>query len=150
RRRTQVTGLPDARRLLKKLQERYDQDGSAFELEELAGGFQLMTRPEYHRWLTSLKRSQQELRLTPASRETLAIVAYRQPIMRADVEAIRGVHCGETLRLLMEKGVVKIAGRHDSLGRPVLYGTTKRFLQVFGLKSLKDLPNAEQLRPGEK
>lgn len=149
RKLVEAAGLPDAnaaRRLLKKLQELYDDDGSAFELEELAGGFQLMTRPEYHRWLTSLRKSQQELRLTPASRETLAIVAYRQPIMRADIEAIRGVHCGETLRLLMEKGVVKIAGRHDSLGRPVLYGTTKRFLQVFGLKSLKDLPNAEQLR----
>ena len=145
----QVTGLTDVRRHLKKLQEHYDHDGSAFELEELAGGFQLMTRPEYHRWLTSLKRSQQELRLTAASRETLAIVAYRQPIMRADIEAIRGVHCGETLRLLMEKGVVKIVGRDNSLGRPVLYGTTKRFLQVFGLKSLKDLPNAEQLRPGD-
>ncbi|MBI3821736.1 MAG: SMC-Scp complex subunit ScpB [Planctomycetes bacterium] len=146
RKLTQVTGLADARRLLKKLQEFYDRDGSAFELEELAGGFQLMTRPEYHRWLTSLKRSQSELRLTGASRETLAIVAYRQPIMRADIEAIRGVHCGETLRLLMEKGLVKIVGRDNSLGRPVLYGTTKRFLQVFGLKSLKELPNAANLR----
>jgi segregation and condensation protein B len=149
RKLVQVTGLsgaPAARRLLKKLQEHYDRDGSAFELEELAGGFQLMTRPEYHRWLTSLKRSQQELKLTTASRETLAIVAYRQPIMRADVEAIRGVHCGETLRLLMDKGVVKIVGRDDSLGRPVLYGTTKKFLQWFGLKSLKDLPHADQLR----
>ena len=153
RKLVQVTGLsgaPAARQLLKKLQEQYDWDGASFELEELAGGFQLMTRPEYHRWLTSMKRSQQELKLTTASRDTLAIVAYRQPIMRADIEAIRGVHCGETLRLLMEKGVVKIVGRDDSLGRPVLYGTTKRFLQVFGLKSLKDLPNVEQLRPGEK
>ena len=152
RKLVELGGLHDsaaARRMLKKLQAHYDADGSAFELEELAGGFQLMTRPEYHRWLTSLRRSQQELRLTPASRETLAIVAYRQPIMRADIEAIRGVHCGETLRLLMEKGLVKIAGRHNSLGRPVLYGTTKRFLQVFGLKSLKDLPNAELLRPNE-
>jgi len=152
RKLAEAANLPDAasaRRLLKKLQELYDADGSAFELEELAGGFQLMTRPEYHRWLTSLKRSQVELRLTAASRETLAIVAYRQPIMRADIEAIRGVHCGETLRLLMEKGLVKIAGRHESLGRPVLYGTTKGFLQVFGLKSLKDLPNAELLRPNQ-
>ncbi len=149
RKLVQIVGLADAatvRRLLTRLQEYYDADGSAFELEELAGGFQLMTRPEYQRWLTSLRRSQQELRLTPASRETLAIVAYRQPIMRADIEAIRGVHCGETLRLLMERGLVKITGRHDSLGRPVLYGTTKRFLQVFGLKSLKDLPNAEALQ----
>jgi segregation and condensation protein B len=150
RKLVQVTGLsgaPAARQLLKKLQQQYDRDGASFELEELAGGFQLMTRPEYHRWLTSMKRSQQELKLTTASRDTLAIVAYRQPIMRADIEAIRGVHCGETLRLLMEKGVVKIVGRDDSLGRPVLYGTTKKFLQVFGLKNLKDLPHVDQLRP---
>ena len=149
RKLVQVVGLADGnatRRLLTKLQELYDQDGSAFELEELAGGFQLMTRPEYHRWLTSLRRSQQELKLTAAARETLAIVAYREPIMRADIEAIRGVHCGETLRLLMEKGVVKIVGRDDSLGRPVLYGTTKKFLQAFGLKSLKDLPQVGDLR----
>ncbi len=153
RKLVQVTGLADAatvRRWLNKLQDLYDQDGSAFELEELAGGFQLMTRPEYHRWLTTVRKSQQELRLTAASRETLAIVAYRQPIMRADIEAIRGVHCGETLRLLMEKGLVKITGRDDSLGRPVLYGTTKAFLQVFGLKSLKDLPSGDLLVPKDK
>jgi segregation and condensation protein B len=150
RKLVQAAGVADAaaaRKLLKKLQQLYDDDGSAFELEELAGGFQLMTRPEYHRWLTSVRRSQQDLRLTGPGRETLAIIAYRQPIMRADIEAIRGVHCGEVLRLLMEKGVVKIVGRDDSLGRPVLYGTTKKFLQVFGLKSLKELPNAEHLRP---
>jgi segregation and condensation protein B len=144
-----VTGLADAatvRRLLRRLQELYDQDGTAFQLEELAGGYQLLTRSEYHRWLASMRRNQQEVRLTPAARETLAIVAYRQPIMRAEIEALRGVHCGETLRLLMEKGLIRIAGRDDSLGRPVLYGTTKKFLQIFGLRSLKDLPQAENLR----
>jgi len=137
----------EARRLVRKLQSLYDKDGTAFQVEELAGGFQLLTRPEYHPWLIRLRRTGNELRLSPAARETLAIVAYRQPIMRAEVEAIRGVQCGELLRLLMEKGMVRIAGRHDSLGRPVLYGTTKKFLQVFGLKSLRDLPQAEQLRP---
>lgn len=150
RRLAAVAGLADtahARRLLRKLQALYDEDGSAFQIEELAGGFQLLTRPEYHRWLMRLRRGGHELRLTTASRETLAIIAYRQPITRADVEAIRGVHCGELLRLLMEKGLIRIAGRHDSLGRPVLYGTTKRFLQLFGLRSLKDLPQAEQLQP---
>ncbi len=156
RRLSQVTGLADAaaaRRLIRKLQGLYDRDGTAFQIEELAGGFQLLTRPEYHRWLASLRRGPNELRLTGAARETLAIVAYRQPIMRADIEGIRGVHCGETLRLLMEKGLVRIAGRDDSLGRPVLYGTTKKFLQVFGLRSLKDLPRAEELKdmkPDEK
>jgi segregation and condensation protein B len=142
----QVAGVPDAaiaRRLLKRLQALYEQDGSAFQVEELAGGFQLLTRAEFHRWLAGLRRGNLDLRLSAPARETLAIVAYRQPIMRADVEAIRGVHCGDTLRLLMERGLVRIAGRHDSLGRPVLYGTTKKFLQLFGLKSLKDLPEGE-------
>jgi segregation and condensation protein B len=143
RRLAQALGLPDAtpvRKLLKKLQAFYERDGTAFQIEELAGGFQLLTRPEFHRWLANLRRGGPELRLSGPARETLAIVAYRQPIMRAEIEAIRGVHCGETLRLLMEKGLVRIVGRDDSLGRPVLYGTTKKFLQVFGLKSIKDLP----------
>jgi segregation and condensation protein B len=140
----------EARRLVRKLQALYERDGSAFQVEELAGGFQLLTRPEFHPWLVRLRRTGHDLRLTPAARETLAIVAYRQPIMRADIEAVRGVQSGDVLRLLMEKGLIRIAGRHDSLGRPVLYGTTKKFLQVFGLKSLRDLPQAEQLRPPEK
>ncbi len=143
RRLAVVAGLEDAssvRRLVKKLQAYYEQEGSAFQVHELAGGFQLFTRPEYHPWLLRLRQSGHDLRLSPAARETLAIVAYRQPIMRADIEAVRGVQCGEVLRMLMEKGLVRIAGRHESLGRPVLYGTTKKFLQVFGLSSLKDLP----------
>jgi len=138
-----IAGLTDgnqARRLVHKLHQLYEADGTAFQVEELAGGFQLFTRQEYHRWLVRLKRGSLELRLTATSRETLAIVAYRQPITRADIEAIRGVHCGDVLRVLMEKGLVRVAGRDDSLGRPVLYATTKKFLQVFGLKSLKDLP----------
>ncbi len=150
RRLAAAAGLADgatARRLVKRLQALYDLDGTAFQVEELAGGFQLLTRPQYHRWLMRLRRGGQELRLTAAAKETLAIVAYRQPITRADVEAIRGVHCSEVLGLLMEKGLVRIAGRHDSLGRPVLYGTTKKFLQAFGLRSLKDLPQVEELRP---
>ena len=157
RKLAQAAELPDAatvRRLLRKLQQLYDRDATAFQIEELAGGYQLLTRPQYHRWLNTLRRDLAlrggerpgDLRLTGAARETLAIIAYRQPVMRGDVEAIRGVHCGETLRLLMEKGLIKIAGRDDSLGRPVLYGTTKKFLQLFGLKSLKDLPRAEEMK----
>jgi segregation and condensation protein B len=137
----------EARRLVRKLQAFYEIDGTAFQVAEVAGGFQLLTRPEYHRWLVRLKNVGHDLRLTGPARETLAIIAYRQPIMRAEIEAIRGVHCGDMLRWLMEKGLVRIAGRHDSLGRPVLYATTKKFLQVFGLRGLKDLPQVEQLRP---
>jgi len=145
-----VAGLADgneARRLVRKLHALFERDGSAFQVEEVAGGFQLYTRPQYQRWLVRFKRTGLDIRLSPAGRETLAIVAYRHPIMRADIEAIRGVQCGDVLRLLMEKGLIRIAGRHDSLGRPVLYGTTKKFLQLFGLKSLKDLPQIEQLPP---
>jgi segregation and condensation protein B len=152
RRLAQVAGLEDAaeaRRLVRRLQTFYEEGGSAFQVEEVAGGFQLLTRPEFHPWLARLRRAGNELRLSAPARETLAIVAYRQPIARADVESIRGVQCGEVLRQLMEKGLVRIAGRDDSLGRPVLYGTTKKFLQAFGLKSLRDLPQAGELRPPE-
>ncbi len=150
KRLAQAAGLADvaeARRLVRKLQALYDRDGTAFQVEEIAGGFQLLTRAEYRPWLARLRHTGTDLRLSPAARETLAIVAYRQPIMRADVEAVRGVQCGEMLRLLMEKGLVRIAGRDTSLGRPVLYGTTKKFLQAFGLRNLRDLPMVEQLKP---
>lgn len=148
-----AAGLEDgteARRQVRLLQAIYDQDGTAFQVQELAGGFQLMTRETYHPWLARLRRTGVEAKLTPAMRETLAIVAYRQPIMRADIETVRGVHAGEILRQLMEKGLVRIAGRDSSLGRPVLYGTTKKFLQVFGLNSVKDLPQVEELKPPPK
>ncbi len=146
RRLAAIAGLQDgieARRLVRKLQSFYQKDGSAFQVEELAGGFQLLTRPEFHPWLVRLRRTGHDVRLSQAARETLAIVAYRQPIMRADIEAIRGVQCGDILRHLMEKGLIRMAGRHDSLGRPVLYGTARKFLQVFGLKSVKDLPQKD-------
>jgi segregation and condensation protein B len=151
RRLASAAGLADpaeARRLVRRLQALYAQDGTAFQVEELAGGFQLLTRPEFHPWLVRLRSTgQQELRLSAPARETLAIIAYRQPITRADVEAIRGVQSSEVLRQLMEKGLVRLAGREESLGRPVLYGTTRKFLQVFGLKSLRDLPQASELQP---
>jgi segregation and condensation protein B len=148
RRLAAAAGLTDSsevRQLVQRLQSLYEQDGTAFQIEELAGGFQLLTRPEYHPWLARLRRAGNEMRLSAAARETLAIVAYRQPITRADVEAIRGVQSADMLHQLMEKGLVRIAGRDDSLGRPVLYGTTKKFLQAFGLRSLRDLPQAEDL-----
>ena len=154
RRLADAAGLADAaeaRSQIEKLKALYDADDSAYQIEELAGGYQLLTRPRYHPWLTRLKRTGHELRLTPAALETLAVIAYKQPIMRAEVEKVRGVACAEIVRHLMEKGLVRVAGRHDSLGRPQLYGTTRRFLQVFGLNTLKDLPEVEALRnPGER
>jgi segregation and condensation protein B len=149
RKLAQVAGLHDgreARTLVKHLQHLYEQEGSAFQVEELAGGYQLLTRPEFFPWLARQRKTGGDLKLTSAGRETLAIVAYRQPIMRADIEAIRGVQSGDVLRLLMEKGLVRIVGRDDSLGRPVLYGTSKKFLQWMGLRNLDDLPRADELR----
>ncbi len=149
RRIVDVVGLTDAaeaRKLLDRLHELLEADACAFQVEEIAGGYQLLTRPVYHPWLTRLRRSGHELQLTPAGLETLAVIAYKQPIMRAEIEKIRGVACGEMVRMLMEKGLVRVAGRHDSLGRPQLYGTTRKFLQAFGLNTLKDLPEVDALR----
>ncbi len=153
RRLTTVAGLADvteARRLMTRLQALYEQDGSSFQVEELAGGWQLLTKPEYYPWLSRLRREAAEARLTPAMREALTIVAYRQPITRADLDAVRGVQSGDVLRQLMERGLARIAGRDDSLGRPQLYGTTKKFLQTFGFKTIRDLPPAEGVGPAPK
>jgi segregation and condensation protein B len=145
-------GLADGhevRRLLDRLRESYEADGSAFQIQELAGGYQLLTRPAYHPWLLRLRRTGHDVHLTPTAMETLAVIAYKQPLTRADVEAIRGVACGDMIRLLMEKGMVRVGGRHQSLGRPQLYVTTKKFLQAFGLNSLDQLPEVDSLRtPG--
>jgi segregation and condensation protein B len=149
RRVASLAGLADAaeaRRLVLRLRDLLAADGTAFCVEELAGGFQLLTRPEFHPWLSRAVQGASE-NLSGAARETLTIIAYRQPITRADIEAVRGVGCTEVLRQLMDRGLVRIAGRDDSLGRPQLYGTTRRFLQVFGLRSLRDLPPAEGLQP---
>jgi len=148
KRLAEAAGLADAwevHRLAKRLRELYDADGSAFQVAELAGGYQLLTRAEFHPWLLRLRRTGHELRLSGAGMETLAVIAYKQPIMRAEIDAVRGVQCSEVVRLLMEKGLVRIAGRHHSLGRPQLFGTTKKFLQSFGLNALSDLPEVEAL-----
>jgi segregation and condensation protein B len=135
--------VPEIHRALEILRTAYEQEGSAFQIVELAGGLQLLTRPEYFTWIMRFRQSTGNAKLSPALLETLAIVAYRQPIMRADLEAIRGVHCGDALRELMERGLVRIAGRDDSLGRPIRYATGRHFLQAFGLRDLQDLPPLE-------
>jgi len=136
----------EARTVIRRLAKLYDEAGSAFRVEELAGGYQLFTRPMFGPWLRKLWQNQSLVRLSSPALETLAIVAYRQPVLRAEIEAVRGVQCGELLRQLMERELVRICGRADDLGRPLLYGTTKKFLQVFGLRHLDELPRAEQLR----
>ena len=143
RKLAQFAGLADgtkARTLVRALNRRYDAEGSAFRVEEVAGGFQLLTRPKFAPWLRRLHPLPVEVRLSAPAQETLAVVAYRQPVLRAEIEAIRGVQCGEILRQLIERDLVRIVGRSEELGRPLLYGTTVRFLQVFGLRHLEDLP----------
>ena len=131
------------RRAVAELNEQYESTGRCFRVEQVAGGFQILTLPEFGDALRRLHQKEVDAQLTKAALETLSIIAYKQPILRADVEAIRGVACGETIRSLMEKHLVKIAGRAEEPGRPILYGTTKRFLELFGLNSLKDLPQPD-------
>jgi segregation and condensation protein B len=131
------------RKAIKGLNEQYAATGRAFRIEQVAGGFQILTLPEFGDALKKLHQKEADAKLTKAALETLAIIAYKQPILRADVEAIRGCACGETIRSLMEKHLVKIAGRAEEPGRPILYGTTKRFLELFGLNNLRDLPQPE-------
>jgi segregation and condensation protein B len=141
-----LTDGPEARVLVQQLKGYYEAEASAFTVESIAGGWQLCTRPEYAAWLEKLHPTHHPTRLSQPALETLAVVAYRQPILRADVESIRGVACGEMLRQLIDRGLVRIVGHHDSLGRPLLYGTTRKFLEIFGLADLANLPLAEQLR----
>lgn len=132
------------------LNRAYEKTGRSFRIVKIAGGYQMMTLPGYHHWLKKLLRVRTDNKLSQAALETLAIIAYKQPIIRADIEAIRGVAAGEMIRSLMYKGLVKIVGRAEILGRPILYGTTRKFLEVFGLNTLKDLPQIEQLKKPEK
>lgn len=144
----QLASLVDgtrARVLLKKLNQHYDRVGRAFHIKQIAGGYQLRTRPQFAPWLRRQEHIPRPFRLTGPALETLTVVAYRQPIIKAEIEAIRGVGCGEMLRQLLEKGLIKIAGRSPELGRPFLYATTREFLTQFGLNSLSALPRAANL-----
>ena len=136
----------EVRKIIETLNDDYTKAGHAYRVEEIAGGYQMLTLPEYNTWLRRLRQSRQESKLSPAAMETLAVVAYKQPVVRAEIEAIRGVSVGEVLNRLRELGLVKIVGRAEDVGRPMLYGTTKHFLELFGLASLEDLPAIEELQ----
>jgi segregation and condensation protein B len=149
RKLAQLANLADAteaRTLLKSLQSRYDERQCAFQITQVAGGYQLMSRREFAPWVRPQAAQEHEIRLSAPALETLVLVAYRQPVLRAEVEAIRGVACGEILRQLLERDLLRIVGRSEELGRPLRYGTTKRFLEVFGLSNLDELPWAADLR----
>jgi segregation and condensation protein B len=131
---------------LESLKIEYIEQSRAFQLLEKAEGWQLASDPAYAPWVRQLFPAAKPARLTPPSLETLAIVAYRQPITRADVEAVRGVAVDGVLQSLMERGLVRIAGRAEVPGRPLLYETTQFFLDHFGLRNLDELPNSDELR----
>jgi segregation and condensation protein B len=140
------TGVKQVRQHIENLNDKYKANNNAFRIEQIAGGYQMLTLTPYNHWLSKLLRVRSDSKLSPAALETLAVIAYKQPVIRADIEAIRGVAAGEMIRGLMYKGLVKIVGRAEVLGRPMLYGTTKKFLEIFGLNSLKDLPKVEELK----
>ena len=134
----------EIRSALHTLVEQYDVRGGGFKLAEVAGGWQLRSRPEYNEWIKRMLQPPPQ-RLSKAALETLAIVAYNQPIIRADIEHIRGVDCGGVLRQLLERKLVRVLGRKEIPGRPLIYATTKLFLELFELKDLKDLPSPKEI-----
>lgn len=149
RRMAEVLGLADEGPIddaVRTLNETYAATGRSFRLERVAGGFRVMTLPEFGGVLSAFHKSRSEGRLSRASLESLAIIAYKQPITRAHLEAIRGVGCGEVLRSLLERRLVTVKGRAEELGRPLLYGTTKEFLDHFGLSTVADLPTIAELK----
>ncbi len=128
--------------LASQLNDELEAQGRPARAEKLAGGYRLMVAPQFGPIVAAFDRHRQSTKLSRASIETLSIIAYRQPMTRAQIEAIRGVACGEVLRSLLERKLVAIKGRAEEVGRPILYGTTPQFLELFGLASLKDLPGS--------
>jgi segregation and condensation protein B len=138
-------GAAEVRAALDQLREHYDFDGHSVEIVELAGGYQILTRPVFAAAVERAQALHRQPRLSPATLETLATIAYRQPVGRAEIEEIRGVNSGGVLRTLQERGLIEVVGRSEALGRPMLYGTTALFLETLGLNDLADLPRSEEL-----
>jgi segregation and condensation protein B len=136
--------VKDIKDALTALSTEYEARPGGFYLDEVAGGYQIRTRPEYNEWIRKLIKPR-PLRLSKAALETLVIIAYKQPIIRSDIEHLRGVDCGGVLRVLLERKLVRVLGRREIAGRPLIYATTKHFLEVFDLKNLKDLPTPKEI-----
>lgn len=139
----------EIRNCLTELIREYEERNGGFHLRHVAGAYQFRSRPEYRDYVTRLVQAN-PLRLSKASLETLAIIAYKQPVIRSDIEHIRGVDCGGILRTLMEHKLIRVLGRKDIPGRPLIYSTTKRFLELFDLSSLRDLPTLKEIEAFEK
>jgi segregation and condensation protein B len=131
---------------IESLRRRYDRGKHSFQIVEVAGGFQICSRPQYAQWIQKLFRSRTRARLSRPALETLAIVAYKQPILRAEIEALRGVRVDGILQILLQRDLISVKGRKATVGRPLLYGTTNEFLRYFGLNQITDLPAEGELR----
>lgn len=142
-----VLALNDTKEIkdaLSALSDEYEARKGGFYLHEVAGGYQIRTRPEYTKWIKLLIRTK-SVRISRPALETLAIIAYKQPVIRSDVEHVRGVDCGGILRTLLERKLIRILGRKEMPGRPLIYATTRQFLEMFDLKDLKELPTPEEI-----
>lgn len=133
------------RKLIGLLREEYDSLQRSFQIVEISNGYQICTRPEYHEWIEKLYSKQISVSLSTAALETLAIVAYNQPVTRAEIEEIRGVNSSGVLNTLMQKKLIRVSGRKSSAGRPLLFSTTDEFLKHFGLKNLTELPSIDEI-----
>lgn len=137
----EIGDLALTRDIIQEIQNDYVNSGRAVQVLEIGGGFQMCTKPEYGRWVRKLYNEKMSTRLSPAALETLAIVAYKQPVTRAEIETIRGVDISGPLEKLLDRGLIKIAGKKEVAGRPLVYATTEQFLRVFGLNHLSELPD---------
>jgi segregation and condensation protein B len=135
----------DLRTMVEELNREYDEQGRSFWIQEVAGGYQMATRPHFARWVKELYKGRRLARLTQPALETLAIIAYRQPVGRPDIETIRGVNSDSVIATLLERNLITVVGKDTSVGRPILYGTTPEFLRYFGLKDLSGLPPLSEL-----
>jgi segregation and condensation protein B len=142
-----VEGLEreDLRTMVEELNREYEEQGRSFWIQEVAGGYQMATRPHFARWVKELYKGRRLARLTQPGLETLAIIAYRQPVGRPDIETIRGVNSDSVIATLLERNLITVVGKDTSVGRPILYGTTPEFLRYFGLKDLSGLPPLSEL-----
>lgn len=137
------TNAKEVREAITKLQDMYTVRGSAIQIMEIAGGYQMCTKPEYGRWVRRLYNEKMTTRLSNAALETLAIIAYKQPLTRAEMESIRGVDVAGPLEKLLDRGLVRVVGRKDTIGHPMVYGTTDEFLRMFGLNKVTELPDLQ-------
>ncbi len=132
-----------------ELQEKYSSDDFSFSLEHLGGGYQFLTKAAYQSSISILLKQQSQKRLSTAQMETLSIIAYKQPVTKSELEQIRGVNCDYSIQKLLEKELVAVKGKSDAIGRPLLYGTSEKFMNYFGINDLRDLPQPKDFRPEE-